>query len=122
MQIEVSIGEVVDKWTILCLKVVKIDDPNKLLNVEKEKNYLSTVIPKDIMEDSLAEELHWVNKELWVVEDRLREYEKEKMFNDDFVQLARSVYLLNDKRARIKKQINMKYGSDFVEEKSYRPY
>jgi hypothetical protein len=122
MQIEVSIGEVVDKWTILCLKVVKIDDPNKLLNVEKEKDYLSTVIPKDIMEDSLAEELHWVNKELWVVEDRLREYEKAKMFNDDFVQLARSVYLLNDKRARIKKQINIKYGSDFVEEKSYKPY
>ena len=122
MQIEVSIGEVVDKWTILCLKVVKIDDPNKLLNVEKEKNYLSTVIPKDIMEDSLAEELHWVNKELWVVEDRLREYEKAKMFNDDFVQLARSVYVLNDKRARIKKQINIKYGSDFVEEKSYKPY
>jgi hypothetical protein len=122
MQIEVSIGEVVDKWTILCLKVVKIDDPNKLLNVEKEKDYLSTVIPKDIMEDSLAEELHWVNKELWVVEDRLRECEKAKMFNDDFVQLARSVYRLNDKRARIKKQINMKYGSEFVEEKSYRPY
>lgn len=122
MQIEVSIGEVVDKWTILCLKVVKIDDPNKLLNVEKEKDYLSTVIPKDIMEDSLTEELHWVNKELWVVEDRLREYEKAKMFNDDFVQLARSVYLLNDKRARIKKEINMKYGSDFVEEKSYQPY
>lgn len=122
MQIEVSIGEVVDKWTILCLKVVKIDDPNKLLNVEKEKNYLSTVIPKDIMEDSLAEELHWVNKELWVVEDKLRNCERDKLFDEHFVQLARSVYLLNDKRARIKKEINIKYGSDFVEEKSYRPY
>lgn len=122
MKIEVSIGEIVDKWTILCLKVVKIDDPTKLLNVEKEKDYLSTIIPKDIMEDPLAEELHWVNKELWVVEDRLRECEKAKVFNDHFVQLARSVYVLNDKRAHIKKQINMKYGSEFVEEKSYQPY
>lgn len=122
MQIEVSIGEVVDKWTILCLKVVKIDDPNKLLNVEKEKNYLSTVIPKDIMEDSLAEELHWVNKELWVVEDLLRECERAGEFGLQFIGFARSVYRLNDKRAHIKKQINMKYGSDFVEEKSYRPY
>jgi hypothetical protein len=122
MQIEVSIGEVVDKWTILCLKVVKIDDPIKLLNVEKERDYLSTVIPKDIMEDALAEKLHWVNKELWVVEDRLRECDKMKIFNDHFIQLAKSVYRLNDERASIKKEINMKYGSEFIEEKSYQPY
>lgn len=122
MQIEVSIGEVIDKWTILCLKAVKIDDPDKLLNVEKEKDYLSTVIPKDIMEDALAEKLNWVNKELWVVEDRLRECDKMKIFNDHFIQLAKSVYRLNDERASIKKQINIKYGSEFVEEKSYQSY
>jgi hypothetical protein len=122
MQIEVSIGEVVDKWTILSIKVLNIQDEDKLTNVFKERTYLTGVIPPEIVHDSLTDELLWVNKKLWDVEDRLRDCERNKVFDDYFVQLARSVYLLNDKRARIKKEINMKYGSEFIEEKSYRPY
>lgn len=122
MQIEVSIGEVVDKWTILSIKALNIKDKDKLVNVFKERNYLNTVIPHEILYDAMTDELLKVNKNLWDVEDRLRNCERDKVFDEHFVQLARSVYLLNDKRARIKKEINMKYGSDFVEEKSYQPY
>jgi hypothetical protein len=122
MQIEVSIGEIVDKWTILSIKVLNIQDEDKLANVTKEKDYLNTVIPTDVLNDPLTEQLRWINERLWNVEDNLRECEKNKVFDKHFVQLARSVYLLNDKRARIKKEINLKYGSDFIEEKSYKPY
>ena len=122
MQIEVSTGEVVDKWTILSIKALKIQDKEKLVNVFKERSYLTEIIPPEIVHDSLTDELLWVNKKLWDVEDRLRDCERNKVFDNHFVQLARSVYLLNDKRARIKKEINMKYGSEFIEEKSYRPY
>jgi hypothetical protein len=122
MQIEVSIGEVVDKWTILSIKALNILDKDKLVNVFKEKNYLNNVIPPEILHDPLVDNLLDVNKMLWNVEDRLRNCEREKLFDEHFVQLARSVYMLNDKRAGFKKELNIKYGSDFVEEKSYRPY
>jgi len=122
MKIEVSIGEVVDKWTILSIKALNITDKDKLVNVFKERNYLNTVIDPEILHDPLTDQLLVVNKSLWNVEDRLRDCERDKVFDDHFVQLARSVYILNDKRASIKKEINMKYGSDFVEEKSYQPY
>jgi hypothetical protein len=122
MKIEVSIGEVVDKWTILSIKALNITDKDKLVNVFKEKNYLNTAIEPEILHDPLTDQLLVVNKNLWDVEDRLRDCERGKVFDDHFVQLARSVYILNDKRASIKKEINMKYGSDFVEEKSYQPY
>jgi len=122
MKIEVSIGEVVDKWTILSIKALNITDKDKLVNVFKERNYLNTAIEPEILHDPLTDQLLVVNKSLWNVEDRLRDCERDKVFDDYFVQLARSVYILNDKRASIKKEINMKYGSDFVEEKSYQPY
>ena len=122
MKIEVSIGEVVDKWTILSIKALNITDKDKLVNVFKERNYLNTAIEPEILHDPLTDQLLVVNKSLWNVEDRLRDCERDKVFDDHFVQLARSVYILNDKRASIKKEINMKYGSDFVEEKSYQPY
>lgn len=122
MQIEVSIGEVVDKWTILSIKALNITDKDKLANVFKEKNYLNTVIDPEILHDPKTDELLWVNKQLWGVEDDLRLCEKEKDFSIRFIELARSVYVLNDKRAHIKKEINIKYLSDFVEEKSYNPY
>jgi hypothetical protein len=122
MQIEVSIGEVVDKWTILSIKALNITDKDKLANVFKERNYLNTVIDPDILHDPLVDELLKVNKILWVVEDKLRDLEREQRFNETFISLARDVYKTNDERAHIKKQINIKYGSDFVEEKSYKPY
>jgi hypothetical protein len=122
MQIEVSIGEVVDKWTILSIKALNITDKDKLVNVFKERNYLNTVIEPEILHDSLVDELLDVNKMLWKVEDLLRDFERANSFGEEFIDLARSVYKLNDKRAHIKKQINIKYGSEFVEEKSYQSY
>jgi hypothetical protein len=122
MQIEVSIGEVVDKWTILSIKALNIQDKDKLTNVFKERTYLTGVIPPEIVHDSLTDELLKVNQFLWKVEDLLRDFERSSSFGEEFVDLARSVYRLNDKRAHIKKEINMKYGSEFIEEKSYQPY
>jgi len=122
MKIEVSIGEIVDKWTILSIKALNITDREKLINVFKERAYLNTVIDTEVLHDSLVDDLLKVNKKLWNVEDDLRICEKDKDFSIRFIDLARSVYKLNDERARIKKEINMKHGSEFVEEKSYQPY
>lgn len=122
MKIEVSIGEVVDKWTILSIKFLNIKDKEKLANVLKEKNYLNEVIDPEILHDELTDQLLKVNKTLWEVEDLLRDFERAGSFGPEFMEMARSVYKLNDKRANIKKEINIKYGSEFVEEKSYQPY
>jgi hypothetical protein len=122
MRIEVSIGEVVDKWTILSIKTLNISDNSKLENVNKERAYLNTVIDPEILHDPLTDRLLEVNKALWKVEDLIREFERVRSFGPEFIDLARSVYKLNDSRANIKKEINIKYGSEFVEEKSYQPY
>lgn len=122
MKIKVSIGEVVDKWTILSIKFLKITDKEKLTNISKERNYLNKVIPPDILHDPLVDKLLMVNRTLWEVEDLLRDFERANSFGQEFIDLARSVYKLNDNRANIKKEINIKYGSEFVEEKSYQPY
>jgi hypothetical protein len=122
MKIEVSIGEVVDKWTILSIKVLNISDKDKLVNINNERIYLNAVIDPEILYDPLVDDLLNINKTLWNVEDDLRLCEKDRDFSIRFVELARSVYKINDERARIKKEINIKYGSEFVEEKSYEPY
>jgi hypothetical protein len=125
MKIEVSIGEIVDKYTILMIKASKIQDATKLENINKELTYLIDVLKKEdtLMTDyPLTKALFEINKELWKVEDDLRDLERVKDFGKEFVILARNVYKLNDKRAHIKKEINMKHGSEFVEEKSYQPY
>lgn len=125
MKIEVSIGEVVDKYTILTIKFSKIQDPVKLENIKKELIYLIDVLKTEdpLMTDyPLTKSLFEINKELWKVEDDLRDLERVKDFDKEFVAFARNVYKLNDERARIKKEINMKHGSEFVEEKSYQPY
>ena len=125
MKIEVSLGEIVDKYTILMIKASKIQDPAKLENINKELTYLIEVLKKEdpLMTDySLTKALLEINKALWNIEDDLRDLERVKDFGKEFVILARNVYKLNDKRAHIKKEINMKHGSEFVEEKSYQPY
>ena len=125
MKIEVSVGEVVDKYTILLIKATNITDPVKLENINKELNYLVEVLRTDyplITDGALAKSLLEVNKELWKVEDQLRDLERAKDFSKEFITLARNVYKLNDKRAHIKKEININYNSEFVEEKSYQPY
>jgi hypothetical protein len=122
MQIEVSIGEVIDKWTILSIKILNIQDKEKLININNERNYLIKMIEPELLYDPLVDQLLNVNMSLWKVEDDLRLCEKDKDFSLRFIELARSVYKLNDERARIKKEINIKCGSEFVEEKSYEPY
>ena len=125
MQIEVSIGEIVDKYTILMIKSSKIQDPVKLENINKELTYLIDVLKKEdpLMTDyPLTKALFEINKALWNIEDLIRDFERAKSFGKEFIDLARNVYKLNDKRANIKKEINMKHGSNFVEEKSYQPY
>ena len=125
MEIEVSIGEVVDKYTILCIKRLLIDDKGRVQNVEKEWEYLKFILQHkhpDIFDDPLTVELHKVNKQLWDVEDDIRSCERAGVFEGQFISLARSVYKLNDHRANLKKQINIKYNSEFIEEKSYKEY
>ena len=125
MKIEVSIGEIVDKLTILDLKLRNILDDSKLINVKKEYDYLKEIILNDGTFDLSSEDyknLFQVNLTLWQIEDYIREKERIKDFGPEFIDLARRVYITNDKRASLKKYINLKYNSDFIEEKSYSPY
>jgi len=125
MKIEVSHGEIVDKLTILQIKKENITDPNKLDNIVKEYDYLLSVVEDDLGISTLSPEyleLLSVNKDLWVIEDDIRDKERQKEFDDDVIKLARAVYYTNDVRAKIKKEINLKHSSGFVEEKSYQSY
>ena len=123
MKIEVSIGEIVDKLSILQIKTDFIKDEEKLANVKKEYDYLYDIVFNEMkIEQSDFLNMVTINKKLWDIEDNIRDKERIKTFDDEFIELARSVYFTNDKRAEIKKQINMKYGSLFVEEKSYSQY
>tara|TARA_R110000868_G_scaffold83780_1_gene236611 strand:- start:72 stop:443 length:372 start_codon:yes stop_codon:yes gene_type:complete len=123
MKIEVSIGEVVDKYTILTIKKLFIHDNEKLVNVEKEWKIIKSALLKkypETLTEPFTQELYDINKKLWKVEDDLRDCEHKSYFGEKFVELAREVYQLNDVRAIIKKQINQKYGSELIEEKSYK--
>ena len=123
MKIEISIGESVDKLSILQIKKNNIQDVIKLENINKEHEYLNDVVFNELKiskEDFFN--LVLINETLWDIEDKIRFKERDKEFDNDFVELARSVYFTNDKRAEIKKEINLKYGSLFVEEKSYSKY
>jgi len=119
----VSLGELIDKITILEIKKEKIDS-SKLNNVLKELNYLNIVL-KDInvnVDQSLIKKLKKINRVLWDIEDEIRNKEFLKKFDESFIKLARLVYLENDKRSSIKHEINSKYNSSIVEEKSYKKY
>ena len=125
MNIEVSHGEIVDKLTILQIKKENITNPIKLDNIVKEYDYLLSVVENDLGISTLSPEyleLLSINKELWIIEDDIRDKERNKEFDDEFIKLARSVYYTNDVRAKVKKEINLKYSSGFVEEKSYQSY
>jgi uncharacterized protein (UPF0216 family) len=125
MLVEVSVGEVIDKWTILHIKCEMIQDESKLFNVRKEHDYLSNSI-RDYLEMPemipLVSELTDTNRSLWEIEDRIRLKEIAKEFDSEFIELARSVYYTNDRRAEIKKKINTSSKSSFVEEKQYAKY
>ncbi|HKL67567.1 MAG TPA: DUF6165 family protein [Bacteroidales bacterium] len=123
MKIEVSNGEIIDKLTIIEIKLERIKDLNKLSNLRKEFKVLDEVAEGIISrDDALYRELYEVNTSLWDIEDRIRELEKGKDFGDEFIKTARSVYFTNDRRAELKRLINEQTGSDLREEKSYEDY
>ena len=122
IQAPISVGELLDKLTILNIKMERIKDIDKLNNVmieQKELKALADTLPTPVGLDVLYKQLLQVNSELWDIEDAKRKHEKEQRFDDEFIWLARQVYLRNDYRAKLKKEINMLLGSTIVEEKSY---
>lgn len=125
MQIEVSNGELIDKLTILEIKLDKVTDNNKLNNISKEWAFLNdkAMLIYQVFGDSqlyrIINELEDVNRQLWDVEDWLRDCENEQRFDEEFIQLARSVYKLNDKRHKLKKEIDLLTKSNLSEEKLY---
>lgn len=129
MKIEVSNGEIIDKYTILEIKLSKIKDANKLINIKHEYNTLTPDVEHiySSCDDStqlevLHKNLLEVNKKLWKIEDDIRECERANDFGQTFIDLARAVYYVNDDRSDVKKEINIFTGSDLVEEKSYEEY
>ena len=123
MKIEVSNGEIADKLTIIEIKIEKINDESKLVNLRKEYSVLDKAVSKIISrDDPLYKNLYDINCKLWDIEDRIRELEKAGDFGSEFIEVARSVYFTNDDRSKVKKKINDKTGSDLVEEKSYEDY
>ncbi|WP_245586636.1 DUF6165 family protein [Pleomorphomonas oryzae] len=121
-----SWGEVIDKITILEIKKKNIVQEEALLNVEKELRMLSSFVADTIAGDQalsdMKRELLDINSRLWVIEDRIREKESVRTFDDEFIELARSVYRTNDLRAAVKRRINLHLNSEILEEKSYKPY
>lgn len=125
IKIEVSYGEIVDKLTILEIKRENVLDPEKSKNIENEYMYLLPIVEGKIKMDRESRiylDLLETNRILWDIEDKIRDKERKKEFDSDFIDLARSVYFTNDKRAQIKKEINLLTGSRFVEEKLYTDY
>lgn len=123
MKIEVSNGEIIDKFTIIRIKLERIKEKNKLINLKKEYDELSAASVSIISnEDPLFKALYDVNCELWDIEDTIRDLERKKEFGDAFISVARSVYFKNDKRSELKRAINIKTSSGLIEEKSYEKY
>jgi tetratricopeptide (TPR) repeat protein/predicted O-methyltransferase YrrM len=120
--IPVSIGELIDKYTILQIKQINIKDKKKVEIVEKELFYLKQFVDTYKLDEKLVDELKETNEILWNVEDKIREKEKEHKFDEEFVKLARNVYITNDKRSEIKKKINIILKSGIHEVKSYSKY
>jgi hypothetical protein len=123
MRIEVSNGEIIDKLTIIQIKLERIKDKVKQQNLQKEYNELyeasSSIIGTSNM---LYKSLYEVNCELWDIEDHIRDLERKKDFGPDFISTARAVYIKNDKRSELKREINIKTSSGLIEEKSYEKY
>ena len=124
--VEVSIGELLDKISILEIKQVKIKDPEKLKFINNElsilKNQLENNVKSDEKLDSLYQSLKEINAKLWVIEDDKRQCEKDKDFGEKFIKLSRDVHFLNDDRAKIKLEINNHTGSSIKEIKEYTSY
>ena len=124
--IPISWGELFDKITILQIKLDNIQDKNALKNIKIEYNELFKIYDNNFLEDTSAKrffnDLKNINKKLWNIEDNIRDMERHKTFDKKFIELARSVYITNDERSRIKRNINETFGSQLIEEKSYSDY
>ena len=124
IECEISLGELIDKISILKIKLKNIQDPAKLNHVKKEEttllNKLNSLGLKEL--DFHLDQMIEVNSQLWKIEDDIRELERQKRFDDEFIQLARAVYITNDERFRRKNTINNYYNSSLVEVKSYKEY
>ena len=124
--VEISPGEMIDKITILLIKSECIKDAEQLANVQHELGVLSAQMDKNIPSsqslNALISELKAVNEELWRIEDDIRDCERTGDYSQLFIDLARAVYITNDKRADLKREINLLLGSKIMEEKSYQPY
>ncbi len=121
----VSLGELVDKLSILHIKNINIKDDEKLKLVREEMNMLNKTLDNNIKREDVQEYLDSlieINTKLWNVEDNIRDCERNKKFDQEFIDLARSVYFTNDKRSKVKLDINKKFGSRIVEVKSYEEY
>jgi hypothetical protein len=123
MKLEVSNGEIADKLTIIEIKLEKIKDVTKVTNLRNEYEVVNQAMSA-IMDKShpLYQQLYEINSRLWVIEDHIRDLERDKDFGDDFIQTARSVYFINDDRSDVKRKINEITGSKLFEEKSYEEY
>ena len=124
--IPISPGELLDKITILEIKSERIESVEKKSNVNTELGMLDKVWTDATSEDaslkSMRKELKSINESLWVIEDDIREEERNRQFGERFIELARSVYVTNDQRANVKKRVNLHLNSEIVEEKSYQDY
>ena len=126
IHIPISPGELLDKITILEIKSTQIDNPDKLESVKIELDFLTEAqlkgfkLDEDLMD--LKNQLKEINQTLWTIEDDIRDCERDQNFGEEFINLARLVYKTNDKRALLKKEINIYLGSNIVEEKSYKDY
>ena len=124
--IEVGPGEMIDKITILAIKSERMTAPEKLKNVRHELSVLQKAKQENIAPsaelDQLEQKLKQVNESLWEIEDDIRQCEADQDFGEKFIALARSVYIENDKRAELKKEINLLVGTDIIEEKSYTQF
>jgi hypothetical protein len=123
--VPVSLGELFDKISILEIKLERISDPEKRGNISKERNILVEIVSErkhPVGLSELRKALRKVNEELWEIEDEIRLCEKNKDFGARFVELARSVYITNDLRSKVKRDINLLCGSSLIEEKSYKKY
>ena len=126
IKVEVSVGEFLDKVTILEIKSERIEDVAKLENVNKELKLLQDIwrtseFAKADISDEMGR-LKAINEKIWEIEDDIRDKERDRNFDQQFIELARAVYYSNDERAAIKKELNLKLGSGLVEEKSYSDY
>ena len=121
----VSLGELVDKISILHIKNINIKDDEKLKLIREELGLLNQTLNKHIKKNDIQnylDSLIEINSKLWVIEDDIRDCERNKKFDQTFIDLARSVYFTNDKRSEVKLEINKKFGSKIIEVKSYEEY